>query len=540
MEKSINFIPIDYDYFDFNGKNYLKIIGRDDKDKQVCIIDYFEPYFWAIFKEETSEKRIHDIKEKIEKITIESGTRTSKVEKTEICDKKFLGKEVKAIKIFVTNFKDCHPVADQLDYPEIIARREYDISMITRYISEKSLIPLVFKKITGEILNNSGEFGGIDSALEDIEVIKVEKIEELEEKELKKLEFKPKFLAFDLECDEFEIGKGEILMISIAGNNGKLKKVLTHKKCETKQNFVECFKNEEEMIEAFIKEVKDYSPDFLISYFGDGFDMPYLKSRAEKLGIKLSLGLDNSKPVFSRGKITSSSIFGIVHVDIFRFISTVFSQYLQSETLGLNDVALELLGEGKKEHEFKKSNKIKEHEWKDFFEYNLQDSILTLGLAEKLWTDLFELTKIIQEPPWDITRSGMSQLVEDYILHNLKTYNEIAEKRPLHNEIEERRNLGKYEGAFVFQPQPGLYENIAMFDFTSMYSSVIVTYNLSKSTLLKNRREERDANEAELEEEKVYFSTKPGFFPIMLKEMVEKRKKYKSEYKRNENNLTKA
>ena len=549
MQTSINFIPLDYDYFDFNGKNYLKIIGRDSEGKRICIIDEFKPYLWAVLREDTSDRKIQDIIEKIEKIKIESESRTTKVEKAELIEKKYLGKEVKAIKISVSNYKDAHAVADQIDYPEIEARREYDIQLITRYITEKNLIPLTWKKITGELLNNSDEFGSIDSILEVDSVIKIEKIQDIEEKERKKLEleFQPKILAFDIEADEFEIGKGDILMISLVGKN--FKKVLTWKNQEekNKQDFVEYFKNEEEMLEGFVDLIKKQSPDILTGYFSDGFDMPYIKARAEKLGVKLNLGLDGSKPTFTRGRISSSSIFGIIHIDLFRFIDTVFSQYLQSETLGLDDVATELLGEGKKEHEFKKSNKIKEHEWKDFFDYNLQDSILTFKLTEKLWPDMLEFSKIIQEPLWEITRSGMSQLVEDYILHNLKNFNEIAEKRPLHDEIERRRELGKYEGAFVFQPIPGLYEKVVMFDFTSMYSSVIITYNLSKSTFLgsqqkKANKEFREANEADLGEEgKAYFTLKPGFLPTMLREMVEKRKKYKAEYKKHpESNMAKA
>ncbi len=540
METTINFIPLDYDYFDFNSRNFVKIIGRTSEGKRACIIDEFEPYFWAIFKENTPEKKIKEIQQKIEKIRIESESRTTKVEKTEICEKKFLGKDRKAIKIFITNYKDAHPVADQIDFPEIEFRREYDIPLITRHITEKNFIPLTWKKISGELLNNSQEFGGIDRGLEQVDVcIKAEKIEEIKQD----IKFTPKILAFDLECDEFEIGKGEILMISLAGKN--YQKVLTWKNQEGKKNpdFVEVFKNEEEMLEAFIETIKKQTPDILTGYFSDGFDMPYLKARCEQLGVKLSLGVDNSKPTFSRGKITSSSIFGIVHVDIFRFIETVFSQYLQSETLGLDEVALELLGEGKKDFEFKKSKHIKEHEWKDFFEYNLQDSILTFKLAEKLWPDMLELSRIIQEPVWDITRSGMSQLVEDYIIHNLKNFNEIAEKRPLHNEIEERRKLGKYGGAFVLQPTPGLYKNVCFFDFTSMYSSVIVTYNISKSTLIeeKEAKKEKGINEADLGAEgRAYFSKNPGFFPTMLREMVERRKKYKAEYKKNPSNMTKA
>ncbi|UZE94214.1 MAG: ribonuclease H-like domain-containing protein [Candidatus Pacearchaeota archaeon] len=528
---SINFIPLDYDYFDFQGKNYIRIIGRDEKGKRACVVDHFDPFLWAIFEDSASEKRIKDIQKKIEKIEIKLPSRTTKVERTEIHEKKFLSKKVKAIKIFITNYKDAHPIADKLDFKEIKARREYDINIITKYITEKKLIPLSWHKISGEILNNSQEFGNIDSAF-DIDVcIKAEKIEKLNNKK-----FRPKFLAFDIESDELELGKGEILMISLVSDN--FKKVLTWKKSSEKLNYVEYFKSEAEMLKTFINYVNKISPDILVGYFSDGFDIPYLKARAEKNKIKLALGLDKSQPSFIRGRIPKARISGIVHVDLFRFIESVYSQYLQSETLGLNEVAFELLGEGKKEFNHKHSSKIKEHEWKDYFEYNLQDSILTYKLAEKLWPDMIEFSGIIQEPLFEITRNSMSQLVESYILHNLDKYNEIAEKRPLHDEIKERRQMGKYVGAFVFQPKPGLYKNIVMFDFTSMYASVIFTYNLSLSTFLKKKFNK--TLEVNLEKGKVYFSKEQGFFPLMLSEIIEKRKKYKKEYKQNPNPIAKA
>ena len=34
-----DFIPMDYDYFDFNGRNYIKIYGRNSDEKKVCVID---------------------------------------------------------------------------------------------------------------------------------------------------------------------------------------------------------------------------------------------------------------------------------------------------------------------------------------------------------------------------------------------------------------------------------------------------------------------------------------------------------------------
>jgi len=526
----LNFIPIDYSYFDFEGRNYAKIIGRDENEKRVCIIDSCDVYLWAILKDKLSQSKINSLIKEIEKIKLDIKDRKTKVEKVELCEKNFLGKKIKALKIFATNYKDLHDIADKLGMPEIEKRRGYDLSFITHYILEKKLKPLSWYEIEGKMLNNSNEFGGIDSVLEVDFCVKVEKIKEIENKK-----FKPKILAYDIETDAFKIGEGEILMISLVSDD--FKKVLTYKspkEIETDLEYVEYVKDEAELLEKFVEYVKKISPDFLVGYFSDGFDLPYLKARAEKFNVKLSLGLDGSQPKFTHGINIVAKINGIVHIDILKFIRSVYSQYMQSETLSLNEVAKEFLGDTKKEFKHKHSSKIAQDEWEKYYEYNLHDSILTYKLFEKFWPDLSEFTKIIQEPIFSVSRNGMSANVEDYIIHHLEKFNEIPEKRPMYNEISERKAREKYQGAFVFQPTPGLYENLAIFDFTSMHASIIVNYNLSKSTLLE-KKEENCYESPELElngkKTKFYFSKKSGFFPELLKEIVELRKKYKKELK---------
>ena len=61
----IDFIPLDYDSFDWQGRNCIKIIGRDSHGKHICVIDSFEPYLWAILKDNIAESRIKGIQEKI-------------------------------------------------------------------------------------------------------------------------------------------------------------------------------------------------------------------------------------------------------------------------------------------------------------------------------------------------------------------------------------------------------------------------------------------------------------------------------------------
>jgi DNA polymerase I len=397
----IEFIPIDYDYFDLDGRNYIKVIGRNNSGKRVCIIDSCDTYFWAILKEKVKPKEIAKLIEKISKIKLDVKGRKTEVERVEQHNKKFLGKEVTALKIFATNYKDMHEIAEQLGMPEIEKRRGYDIGFISHYIIEKKLNPLCWYEIEGEIIDNTTEFNGIADSLDVDLCIKVDSLAPL-----KKEGFSPKVLAFDIEADEFKIGEGEIIMVSVVSDN--FRKVISCKKHKELPD-VEYVKDEEALLKRFAEIVKKISPDFITGYFSDGFDFPYIKARADKYKIRLNLGIDGSQIKFSRGVMTTARIDGIVHVDLLRFIQTAYSQYMSSETLSLNEVANEFLGEGKKSFEFKHSSKIKGDEWERYFEYNLQDSVLTYRLFEKLWPDILEFTRIMQEPVFDVSRNGMSR-----------------------------------------------------------------------------------------------------------------------------------
>ncbi len=457
----LEFIPLDYSAFDFGDENYIKIYGRSREGKRICLIDKAPAFLWAILDDDLSDKNVNDIVKKIDKVKVVSETRTTKVLKTEVHNKKFLGKEVKAVKIFITNYKDAPSIAEQLDIDGIVKRREHDLGTITHYIMNSKFVPLKWFKVSGSILSKSEDFGGIDSTIISDFVLKVDSFKELDNKRSDD-PFVPKILAYDIEVDELEIGKGKILMISLYGKN--FRKVLTWKKEGTDIDFVNHCKSEADMLEKFCDFIKSEEADILTGYFSDNFDLPYIKERAKKLKVELPLGLDGSGARIFGVKKQSAKIEGLVHLDIYKFVDVNYSQYLQSETLSLNEVAGELLGEKKHSFEFKHSSKLTKDEWNKFFHYNLQDSALTFKLAEKIWPDLMEFSRIMHKPLFDVSRDGMSAHVEDFILNNLFRFNEIAEKRPVHDEIGSRQEREKYEGAFVLQPTPGLYDDVAVFD----------------------------------------------------------------------------
>jgi len=532
------FIPLNYDYFDFEGKNYIKIYGRDSNENTICLIDSFKPYFWAILKKNLSIKKITELIKYTKSIELNIKGRKTKVEKVELKEKNFLGKKVKALKIWGTNYKDLHDIANKLDMKEIEKRRGYDLGLITSYIIEKKFNPLKWYKISGEILHASNEFGGIDNILDVDFVIKLENKKEIEQEKSPK--YSPRILAYDIETDSLKPENGEILMVSLVGKN--FKKVISWKKAKTEKKYVEFVKDEKELIKKFAKEVRKYSPDFLVGYNSDFFDLAFFKHRAKKVRTKLVLGKDNSEPKISKGLSMAGKISGITHVDLIKFIRTAYAQYMKSETLSLNEVSKEFLQDTKKDFKIQHSSKLQEGQWNDYYEYNLHDSVLTYQLFEKFWPDMLEFSKIIKEPIFNISRNGLSKQIESYLLHNLETYDEIPEKRPGYNEIEARKTRGGVEGAFVYEPKPGLYENLAMFDFTSMHTSIIISHNISKGTLTKNKNNSYESPEIEIngKKQKFYFTKELGFFPLLMQEIFEKRKQFKKEYKKNPNVITKA
>src|SRR5688500_17319435 len=88
-----------------------------------------------------------------------------------------------------------------------------------------------------------------------------------------------------------------------------------------------------------------------------------------------------------------------------------------------------------------------------------------------------------------------------------KTYNELV--------VSDR-------GGLVFEPLAGVFPNVAIIDFISMYPSIIVEYNISPETV---GVEEKDA--FEIPEMGIKISSHRGLIPAALRPMVEKRVKIK-------------
>lgn len=410
------------------------------------------------------------------------------VEKVE---KKFLGKPITVWKLYLEHPQDVPTIREKVrEHPAVVDIFEYDIPFAKRYLIDKGLIPM------------EGE-------------------EEL------------KILAFDIETlyHEGEVfGKGPIIMISYADENEA--KVITWKNIDLP--YVEVVSSEREMIKRFLRIIREKDPDIIVTYNGDSFDFPYLAKRAEKLGIKLTIGRDGSEPKMQRiGDMTAVEVKGRIHFDLYHVIT---------RTINLPTYTLEAVYEaifGKPKEKVYADEIAKAWESGENLErvakYSMEDAKATYELGKEFLPMEIQLSRLVGQPLWDVSRSSTGNLVEWFLLRKAYERNEVAPNKPSEEEYQ-RRLRESYTGGFVKEPEKGLWENIVYLDFRALYPSIIITHNVSPDTL--NLEGCKNYDIAPQVGHK-FCKDIPGFIPSLLGHLLEERQKIKTKMKETQDPIEK-
>ncbi len=516
MAERIQFFLLDITYKVIDEKPLIYLFGKTSKGDRICIIDEgFEPYFWVI------PKKGQNIQKRIEETKATREEKTSEVTRTEQHNKKYFGKDVTALKVFTKLPRDVPILRDELKNLETVESiNEYDIPFVMRYLIDKKLTPLTLIEADAE--------PAIAERLK-VPAFKAERIIQFSEDIPKN----PRILAFDIETynpkgKNIDMENNPIIMLSFYSEN--FKKVFTWKRFKTDEDYIEFVEGESHLIEEFIETIETFRPDILVGYYSDGFDFPYIEKRAEKYKIKLGIGLDYSEAESYAKKKSRYEINGIPHVDILNFISKAVD-IPSLEFFGLDNVASEILGEKKINVELDKLAEAwdsKHEELEEFCKYNLHDSYLAYSLAEKMLPNMIEVVKIVGLPLFDVTRMGFSQLVEWYLLKQAPNFNEISPNKPHHDEIK-RRRMQTYKGASVYEPTPGLYKNLVVFDYRSLYPTIISSHNISPATLNCGCcKDEVDIVPFEDKKHNHWFcKKKKGFLPTVIEDLITRRMRIK-------------
>jgi DNA polymerase I len=483
---------LDIDYETVEGRAVIRMFFKGEKGSFTAIDDGFMPYFYVLF--DGDARRLAEELRKIEKVT--------KVEEEE---KGYFGSKLRVLRVFVGHPQDVPKIREAVKSIEgVVAIHEHDILFVRRYLIDKDLRPLTWVDVEGELVDGALRVKSFSPAKDKAPELKV--------------------LAFDTEVYNPKgaprAGKDPIIMVSLASNTG-LRRVLTWKHPDRNLKYVEVLGNEKTMLQRFSEVIEEGDYDIIVGYNSDNFDFPYIRERSKKLGLELLLGKAKSElKIKGRRGLPEARIGGRPHLDLYHIIrrSVKLSSYV------LENVVRELLEEEKEKipgSELWQYWDAGGEKLARLIEYSMEDAEVTLRLSEKFLPLQYELTRIVQQPLFDVSRMTAGQLVEWLLMKEASRSGELIPNRPVGAEYT-RRMMETYLGGYVKEPRRGIVEEIAVFDFRSLYPSVIVTHNIDPSTLVL------DKGGGEIPGLKYRFTKeRKGFIPQILEGLIARRAEIK-------------
>ena len=517
-----NVVILDIDYVTYEDKPVIRLFSKDGDKNIILLDDTFEPYLYVL--PDDADDCLKEIQDNLEDVRVEK------------IIKKDFQIETEFLKVTFKHPQELAKRRDALrDLEGVIQIREFDIPFYRRYLMDRDVIPMTEVTAVGEKVDS---FLDLDSSKQDVEIIKL--TERLERSEIYPQNFR--ILSFDLEVRNPhgmpDSEEDEIIMIGVASNFGINQVISTKTNSEGKGDFVKQVSSEKEMIEEFVKVIKDNNIDIIVGYNSDNFDFPYLKDRAKRLGVDLDIGMDESDVRFiRRGYANAASFKGLIHVDLY----LVMRRYMTLERYTLERVYYELFGEEKIDVPGDRIWEFWDNEGEELdnlFDYSLDDVVSTLKIAEQTLPLNLELTRIIGQPLFDVSRMATGQQAEWFLVKQAYFDDEIVPNKQGAN-FANRAAAEDNEGGYVREPEKGLHENLVQFDFRSLYPSIIISKNISPDVMvLGDIENEDDYNIAP--EHGIKFKKEPqGFIPSVIDKILQERFRIKREMKASEDETEK-
>jgi DNA polymerase-2 len=278
------------------------------------------------------------------------------------------------------------------------------------------------------------------------------------------------------------------------------------------------FKTEKELLSAFLSVMGALDPDIIIGWHVIGFDLMFLEKKYSAVSLPFAVSRTRRLPrIFEvRKGVFRADIGGRIVIDGPPALRAAFYSF---ENFRLETVASAVLGKGKDIDE--QTDKVAEIErrYREDKEslafYNLTDCRLVSGIFAK--TGLIDLTfkrATISGLPMD--RVGMSVAAFDFFM-----LPRIHRRGVVASNVHDVVSTGSAAGGWVFVKSPGFYEHVAVFDFKSLYPSIIRTFKIDPFSRLRADTNPLDTPVG------ISFSRSEHILPAALSELMAKREQAK-------------
>ena len=379
-----------------------------------------------------------------------------------------------------------------------IVCHEADIRFATRYLIDRRLKGAL--EIRGE---------GKSGADEGVAVV-------FDEPELAPADWTPvlSVLSFDIETDP----KAErLLSIAIHGCGAAEVLLLTPMGWPAPPTAFPC-PTEKDLLAAFERRVRELDPDILTGWNVVDFDLKVLSRIAARARMRLELGRGSGAVRFRETGVRGSHqgiVPGRVVLDGIQLLRGAF---VRMDDYGLDAVAREVLGEGKLIAGHGRADEIQRlfiDDRAQLVDYNLTDARLAAQILAKL--QLVELA---------IERSRLTGMPLDRVSSSIAAFDflylsELGSRGVVAPSVTAAAEgeVGT-EGGHVLEPLPGLYRNVAVLDFKSLYPSLIRTFEIDPLGLQRGEGSEADPI---LAPNGAAFARRRGILPAILDEIMPRR-----------------
>jgi DNA polymerase I len=525
MEKEGFLLDIDYlTEKDEEGKEkaVIRLWCKSKEGEHFIVLDKeFEPYFYAFphsYPHAFAHGNVVEKKGLIEQIRIHREGEEIRVKRVECCQKKLLGVTRRVLKIFAGHPRHVPLLREEVRKAGFTVL-EADILFAVRYMIDKQLRPFDGVKAEGEEIT----LGYANTALLASTVLH----KRMNGGELPEL----KTLAFDCEM-AMRGGYGmpspkrdPIVIIAVAYRNGN--------EVKTKLFVVDAEEygkgDDGRVITDFLNFVARLQPEIIVGYNSDSFDWQYIKGRAKVHAIRLRVGADGSTVRYEKGgALPGVNIAGRLNVDLFKLAK----RDLDSVKVKKLENVAEFLGVMKKSERVNLSPREITDCWIDaspssvareqLYEYARADAVSTLGIAEKMLPLQIELSRMVGYPLDVLAKMGRGRQVEAFLTAEAYKKGELVPPK--------KGDEKTFEGGFVLPPEKGLHEDVIALDFSSMYPTIMISFNISPDTFVESREVEEDLYVAP-EVGHAFRKAPDGFFKRIMSDLIRRRKAIKAEMK---------
>lgn len=246
------------------------------------------------------------------------------------------------------------------------------------------------------------------------------------------------------------------------------------------------YDREEDMLMSFLDWWEANPPHIITGWNVKFFDIPYLVSRIQYLlkpknARRLSPWKRlREKYIEKQGKRNKVfQILGVSILDYFDLYKTF--TYVNQESYRLDHIAFVELGERKLAYdEYDSIKEFYKNDFQKFIDYNIRDVHLVEKLEGKL--KLLELALALAYAAKVNYEDVFSQVrTWDAII-----YHYLREKNIVIPPKEGGKKEDQYAGAYVKEPIVGQHDWVVSFDLNSLYPHLIMQYNISPETLVKD------------------------------------------------------